>query len=72
MNRAQKYNILSIKNQTRENIYMVIMNNNCYILGEQIIISSDMWVRMRLTTGLLLLAMRENKTIWMHPLAGKD
>lgn len=50
------------------------MNNNCHILGEQIIISSDMWVkvRMRVRIGLLLLAMRENKTIWMHPLAGKD
>lgn len=42
---------------------MVVMNNNCYILGEQIITNSDMWLRKRVRTGLLLLAMRENKTI---------
>lgn len=27
---------------------MAVLNNNYYILGEQIIMSSDMWVRVRM------------------------
>ena len=44
-------------------IYMVVINNNCYVLGEKIIISSDMSVRVRkgVRMGLLLPAMRERK-----------